>query len=480
MYFADDSDLSGQALVGGATHFLGELSKTTTVNLPQSARAFIRRSCLDITPREGVIIDSLGRPLVDQMVEACRGAGLKTIKTLSVLSPWHSGTNTQDQGDRGVLNRLQRDFSLRGKERIHLYTEGRSRRRGPRLPGIQVHVRRLDDLSGGADAGDGDDSAFDRIPARVHAKAYLARSSRDGVFFFGSANCTMPALVRSARKGGNVEILAATRLGKPDMPFLQNDLKDLFCPATSDGYETHPKRRRDEPCGNVLAAEFVRRKDYWELRLEAPGILRQKLFITGGDGIRFIPVWIRRGVGIVARDNALRLLRETFPESRADDWQPEVCCGVLYERIVNRSLPFPVSFPIIRPMEDEDPCTALESMLLEEMGRLRPCSRRGDSSATTPESVSASDHEEADDILAALAETHHQGELDRLAVRVAGLKKFLVRSKLGSRYIRQRTELFRQQISSMKQIRPHILREILRYLNFASIAAVGSPRNETQ
>lgn len=475
MYFADDSDVSGRALVAGASHFLEALVGTTAVSVPESAREFITRARLGVVSRDDVVLDSLSITLLSQMAKSCRSAGLRTVKSLAVLSPWHSGTKAQDEGEPKVLNRLRRDLGLQSKTCINLYTEGRARK-GPRLPGIRVYVRKRDALPDSTDADEDYDLSTNDPRRTLHAKAYLAQSGRSGVAFVGSANCTMPALAVSASKGGNVEILAATQLGATDVKRLNSDLGDFFCRATGS-YSTSPHRRRQAARGQVLSAEFFKSKENWKLTLDVPDVRRKRRILIGGrDGGRFASVVACRGVGIVEGSDALRLLRTAFPESIRDGWQPDVACGVLYERNKGQLVPFSVSLPMIAPTDDGDPSLALEDMLWEELGRIRRPPRTYEDSPQELDSSTEAAPEEADGILDALAETHHQGELDRLAVAVAAWKRVLTKSTLGPQYVRQRVDLLCRQIRVMERIRPHIQREILRYLHSVSVAAKRGTR----
>ena len=104
-----------------------------------------------------------------------------------------------------------------------------------------------------ADESDADDAASaPRRPTTLHAKAYLAIGKRAATLWFGSANCTTPALLRPASGQGNVELLVRTALGKSGVARFEADLESMF--VESKGVLTpKPQTRIPTPRGSILS-----------------------------------------------------------------------------------------------------------------------------------------------------------------------------------------------------------------------------------
>ncbi|MBI4475434.1 MAG: hypothetical protein HY646_22410 [Acidobacteria bacterium] len=217
MLFADTVTEHGQRLVGGAASFLHRLLQHEALLLPDSAREFIRMTIAGVRQDSDTLSDSLSDPLLGQMVNFHYDlAKHSDANVLTILSPWHSAVASPEGVDANVIRMLKDSF---GTSKVNLFTDGRDGR-GPDLGrGASVHIRsentrQLTNVSTEVDDG----SAFERRPTHVHAKAYLIEcSSGGGTLVFGSANCTQPALTKSVAKGGNVELLIASKLDKSEV-----------------------------------------------------------------------------------------------------------------------------------------------------------------------------------------------------------------------------------------------------------------------
>ena len=146
-----------------------------------------------------------------------------------------------------MLRELKRSFKA---EQMAVFTEGQNDRWPALGRGISVHIRSEPmPAPSTEDSAEEDvlENAADHRPTRVHAKAYLAESkSGSGTLFFGSANCTQPALMRSVSDGGNVELLVASALDQRAVAAVRADLTDLFKPARDTA--AIARRCRADPC----------------------------------------------------------------------------------------------------------------------------------------------------------------------------------------------------------------------------------------
>ncbi len=260
MLFADDASEFGRQLVGGAARFLDRLLIHGSTQMPASAREFIR-TMLAGTPRvPDTILDSLDVPLLQQMVDAhFGGTRRRTIQRLTILSPWHSSGASPDGVSATVLSQLRSSFKPAAAA---VFTDGLNHT-GPALGrGIAVHIRG-DALKTAIEPDDVDDEperVLNRRPTRVHVKAYLAEAAAGGgTLFFGSANCTQPALLRPASKGGNVEILVMSVLDRRAVQAFGADLKDLFQPARST-VAVAPAAAPARPAGDILAGNLLNKR----------------------------------------------------------------------------------------------------------------------------------------------------------------------------------------------------------------------------
>ncbi|HVC96734.1 MAG TPA: phospholipase D-like domain-containing protein, partial [Pirellulales bacterium] len=201
MLFTSDDGPNARSLADGATAFLSQLLLTTGIAIPQSARNFIENCVIGgvRNANSESVLHSLSNPLLYQMQMVHRTiAGVGPAKAVTVLSPWHSATASPDGTEPEMIARLAKSFNLR---ELSVYTNG-TNRRGPSLGDAKVHIRdgrengeaTARTKNGTEDHALGDEQ---RMPTRVHAKAYLIEGDRATSFFFGSANCTKPALVQS-------------------------------------------------------------------------------------------------------------------------------------------------------------------------------------------------------------------------------------------------------------------------------------------
>ena len=455
MMFADDTTECGRQLVGGAACFLSRLIKKESIHLPASAREFIETALAGVKVDRHGLIDSLDESLLSQMVSLVlgkRGSNDRFSREVIILSPWHSALRSPEGLDPAIIRQMSGAFG----GSLSIYTEGQ-KGCGPDL-GVPVYIRGERPRKAAVDNEDSDnpheEDVFDRRPYRVHAKAYLITSPRQGgTLFFGSANCTLPALNRTPDGGGNVEILGASRLGDAEISAFKGDLNDLFV-LTQKTFGAKAPIRPETAKGIILCGRLTGGRNGVRLHIEAPNVERGSVQV-GPKPDRFtVTVKIRHGWGLVSKPIEIHdLFPDVLPKRSDSAWG-----SVLWERSGREGIPFPVSIPLLGVGTDS-PDGFLLDLASEEMGFWPAETTNGGAGAQVDDQ--SQDEEERDD-LDALTEAQHEGELDRIAVRMSILRKRIMRSAGGPEYARSRMALLRRQIAGM-DIAPHLRDVLLEY-----------------
>ena len=381
---------------------------------------------------------------------------LANARELTILSPWHSAAASTEGVDPSVLRRLKRAF---GASRIAVFTEGRNGR-GPNLGGgTRVHIRVENPSHRGkngelAEEGEAD---LERRPTRVHAKAYLVEDSGEGArLFFGSANCTHPALTRAVARGGNVELLVASRLEAAEVAAIRGDLADLFVPSDKT-FAVTATTAPVQPAGVILAGQISEGAAGPRLRIEAPTLRQGTVEIAAAPTSQLVRIRVNRGVGWIEDRSQMRsLFGDIAPARSSDSWGE-----VLWERVGKSFAPFPVVVPLVAG-DHGTPDGALLDLVWEELG-LWPAQADGKEVEPDDEQI-ASTPEDDDEDLQALAEAKHEGQLDRLAVAVSVLRKRIAAAAAGSAYAKARLGLLRTQVAKL-DIPKHLRRALVDYLN---------------
>lgn len=455
MLFADDASEEGRQLVGGAARFLDRLIASGATQMPASAREFIQTTLAGIPRASNAVLDSLDVALLEQMARIhLLAASGQATRNLIVLSPWHSSGASATGVSPPVLRALNRSFK---PAQMAVFTEGQNDR-GPALGrGIAVHIRT--DATSFASTEDGAEEdalerAADRRPARVHAKAYLAEiNTGSGILFFGSANCTQPALMRSVSDRGNVELLVASMLDQRAVAAMRADLNDLFKPARRTA-AIEPASAAAKTAGAILAGTIVSSR--CGLELEAPSIRRGDVYVSREPKGPRVRVQVRSGLGRVQDAAHLsRLFEAEHPSRESGNWG----C-VLWERLGTGATPFPVSVPLLVSGGDS-PESVLRDLVWEELGLWPRDSDEGECSEDTSDTPT----DDPDD-LDALAAAEHEGQLDRIAVSIAILRRKIIRSRAGRDYTKERMELLRRQVARL-DLPSHIRNVLLEYLGSA-------------
>ncbi len=453
MLFATTGTEHGQRLVEGAASFVHRLLQNDELLLPESTREFLRITIAGVSHDSNALSDSLSEPLLGQMVNLHYGVGKHSdAQTLTILSPWHSAVASPEGVDAKVIRMLKGSFRA---SHVNVFTDGMDGR-GPELgSGASVYIRsenqpQLTSVSTETDDG----SAFERRPTRVHAKAYLIEcSSGGGTLIFGSANCTQPALARSVAKGGNVELLLASKLQKSEVAILRKDLTDLFT-ASEATFTPMPLPFPDRPHGSILAGRITSGSSGTTLRLEAPSLKDAFVKIAGEKGGQVVSVHIRKGQGLIEKPAAIRILfKETSMSQTSDSWG-----GILWERLDREFIPFPVSVPLLANNEGIPDQTLLD-LVREELGVWPTL---GDGASTSDDEIDS--QADYDDDVELLAKARHEGKLDRLAVAVSVLRRRILSGNVGPDYARARIQIFRSQIEKLP-LGTHIKEVLLHYLH---------------
>lgn len=456
MLFADNATDHGRRLLGGAAHFLERAVRHKHLLLPESAREFVDVALAGVRRDRGGLHDSLDVALVDQMALTQGAQGHSAnARALTILSPWHSAAASPEGVDPSVLRKLKRRL---GASRIAVFTEGRNGR-GPNLgDGTRVHIRvEKPSPRGTSDQSDEGEADLERRPTRVHAKAYLVEdSTAGGRLFFGSANCTHPALTRTVAGGGNVELLVASKLKTAEVAALRDDLADLFV-ATDKSFAVAVAPTPVKPAGVVLAGQISEGTAGPRLRIETPTLRQGTVEIAAAPTSKLVRVRVTRGVGwIEDRRQMHSLFGEAAPARGSDSWG-----GILWERVGKTFAPFPVVVPLAAG-DHGTPDGALLDLVWDELG-LWPAKGAGEEVEPGDEQ-SDDTFEEDDEDLQALAEAKHEGQLDRLAVAVSVLRKRIAAAAAGSAYAKARLDILRAQVAKLV-ISKHIRRALVAYLD---------------
>jgi hypothetical protein len=388
--------------------------------MPSSAKRMLERVCLGAsTNARGPVLHNLDTPLVEQL-----GAGRPPrVQRVDVVSPWHSSVGGTDGVEPMVLAKL--NHALGASPRV--FTQGHDRQAPPLGKSIEVRVLRSSAFGGEEDLDSGSDDsvvARPRRPARLHAKAYVAVGSSAATLWFGSANCTLPALCRATGQG-NVELLARVALDRKSLARLDADLETMFERPT--GVVTAQKPPRVAAPGGFILAGYV---DDWEhaprltIELATPArATRLRVGLTPRHGGALEIAVLRGAVAVNVPVNQCRRL-----------FQSREVPPLLWEHVDGTAIPFPLSVPCT-PAMSGDPEVALQDVLDDLAGRVPlPFQTRRCSSDQL--SDDDDDDDESDRELELLTECEHEGLLDRMAVRIELLRRRISASGgLRSHYI---------------------------------------------
>ncbi len=406
MLFATNEDKDGDALTGSAVQFLRDLVHSRRVLMPPSAKRFIERMSLSSSVElNGPVLHNLAKPLLDQLAAGRPGR----VTRVAVVSPWHSASVSTDGVEPSVLTAVGK--ALGGRPIV--FTQGLGGKAPALGKATEVCILRSAVRDGAEDLEpDSGVTAEQRPhrPARLHAKAYLAVGQSNATLWFGSANCTTPALRQVAGKG-NVELLARVALDRRSLARLDADLEAMFESPTGE-IQPGPTQRIAPPRGTILAGYFNsgHRSPKLTIELEAPSHGGKLRIGTGAGRQATIELVVPRGAMTIATSAVL-----TSKLLRGSEVPP-----VLWEHGPSSSVPFPVSVPCAPASEDAE--EALQDALDDLAGRV-PAALRTSALTDQKEAEEEDVPEDRDHELELLTEIEHEGTLDRIAVRVEMLRR---------------------------------------------------------
>ena len=407
MLFATSGSVDGDGLARSAMQFLRELIESRRMIIPATAKRFIERVCLSMpnADADGPLLNSVKAPLISQLA-AGRPA---SVERVAVVSPWHSTSAKTDGVEPAVLAAVGNALGARPR----VYTQGH-RGKAPAL-GSKIEVRILRIGAYGTDEDvdtsfEGSDDEPPRRPSRLHAKAYLVVGRKQATLWFGSANCTTPALCRAAGQG-NVELLARVALDRNALARLEDDLESMF-ERSAGVLPAAPTPRIAAPRGIVLAGYVESWGGAPRLSIELVEPARQARLRLGWSSRRreSIEVRVHRGATshTLSREMTARLLH-------GPDAPP-----VLWEHLGASAIPFPVSIPCAPASNTPED---LLQDALDDLAARVPMPFRTRSTRGPDDTADENDDEERDRELELLTASEHEGVLDRVAVRIELLRR---------------------------------------------------------
>jgi hypothetical protein len=415
MLFAGNESEDGKKLAQSAIQFLDQLRNSPRVTLPATSKRFLERVCLSAEAAGGgPVMHNLHVPLIEQLALGRP----PHVARVAVVSPWHSASESTDGVEPEVLARVGRILGAHPR----VYTQGQGGNAPALGKGTEVRILRSPSHGGDEYLDVSDSAAGVRHRARLHAKAYLAVGATSATFWFGSANCTIPALCRVAGKG-NVELLVRTTLDRKACARLDTDLEAMFEPAKGS-LAASKTSRTPVPRGTVLAG-FV---DDWE---GSPRLSIELAAPSRSASLRLGPTAQRTGTIDLVLPKGETTVTLSKKQSRAL-FRDEEVSPVLWEHHLGAGapIPFPVSVACV-PTSD-DPEAMLQDALDDLAGRA-PAALQKKRAGGRRDDDWDPDDDERDRELELLTACEHEGRLDRIAVRVELLRRRLAGN--GSRKV---------------------------------------------
>lgn len=388
--------------------FLARLAASTTVRLDRRARRALRRFVgdVDVSADTDTLRSSLDGSLLDQIARDIRH---RRPVEVHLVSPPYAGQTADETGlETTVLGDVRRAFPGAA---ITVYTEAQGRLRGVATRNY-VGGHSPSNVGEASSREDEVDEALaqSRWPSRLHAKLYLLRTHRGPWrLYAGSANLTVPGLLRRAGRGGNLEVLRGEDLTPRGGRVLVNELQRLFDPV-EEGVFRVARRRKVNKGGRVL--------DGWEERG------RVFLALTNPKDRR--PLTLR---GPAGRRITVKPIGETSPlrpsQVAALGLRLPLEAPARVEEIAGSlRFPFFVSPSIVAPVMAGSTIEEALKARVDELRGLRVWSTRTKArSEPTPEPPGAED--EDTDPVTALTITSHDAQLDKLAKLVIQVRRAL-------------------------------------------------------
>ena len=293
-------------------------------------------------------------------------------------------------------------------------------------------------------------------PVELHAKVYLFRDGRQGHAWVGSANFTAQALSRAAANGGNVECLVRVDVPEDEMNALAHELDAVFEKPKGRPLLA-PAAREDIPVArsNIIGCELSEGGGGLRLTVHAkPGVKEVTLEHDG----RRATILIRGSRGVLEGE----ALQRAFPNLTADG--PAVL--VIQEILGRCRVPVVVNVPYVPDPDGSGPNQAGLDAFLDDLRGYLPRPPREDEESDEGDSDESESQNDGDlldrdlgHVQRRLDEVRHQGELDRLAVKVALVRRLILRSTTPGPF---RAELLAHALAASEQGCPAGLRSILK------------------
>jgi hypothetical protein len=255
-------------------------------------------------------------------------------------------------------------------------------------------------------------------PGRLHAKAYMfVEHGGSGHLFVGSANLTAPALRMAPPRGGNVELLWHRRLSKKTTSAITTSLQEELFREVARGRAVkpaEPHRAPAAPVAQILGGWQVGSTVVLDLCGPAAGSVRVaaardgKALAVGRRGDKRIELTATAAVALGVSEKLSGPV-------------------VLWEKVGGAAFPFIVNPTLVASADGAvDAADIVESLLYELECRLPPLSRAVPP-PTDPDDAAEDEPEDERDPWAKLTHTEFQGELDKIALLAARLRRLLAR-----------------------------------------------------
>lgn len=350
-----------------------------------------------------------------------KNSGLSGAKSVHIISPAYAST----VGVKSALSSFP-------KSRTTVYTDAVLACKGVKLQYFHP-----------PDAADNSSDEVISRPSNLHAKAYLFEHKNGATLWFGSANLTVPALVRPFRTGGNVEILVRTFLKANEVKDFLYDLRQYFPDSTVKIGKKKEKEPHSIPQGFVLSGEIQNRVGKLHLVIHTlPNVRKVKLDIAD----KIFTIAIKRSRGII--ENIIQFLPELIDGRNGDNWTT-----LIYEMIGSDRIPVIVNVPLDPITEESKTEDVIDSWLDEFLGRW-PIKTRNKKKASPEISDEELSDEQFGDDERRLDEVNHQGALDKLAIKAAIIKKRIDKMPGNHRYRNALKDMVAT--SLLKTCEPHL------------------------
>lgn len=395
---SDDPEITGAFM-----DFLDKLGQHNIALDPPTRRALNRALAGHYREESPRVWTSLDEPFISRLKRG--DSGFAGANRVSLVSPAYAS----QRGAEAALECFNRPRTT-----ISIYTDGAI------FHGKVKSLYYNSALSSDAESTSEEENTNMPQPSRLHAKAYLFEGSNKAVLWFGSANLTAQALVRSVQKGGNVEILVKTAVARAELRAFKSDLKRLFpsnvAPDKNDKPVPEPRAAHR---GVVLSGELQDRDGVLRLVIHTlPNVRSVKLVLNDNKKTVEKTIAIKNGRGII--EGIAYLLPELQDGRNGDNWT-----ALIYEVVGTERIPVIVNIPFVaeptdRPAAEE----TIDGWIDELLARWPPRSRKKKNvGPLIPDDEKKDDQFSDEKDQRRLDEAHHQGALDRLAVKAAIVKK---------------------------------------------------------